>query len=126
MNTFNDMEKLVEKWELTGLLIDCKDLSEKIQLSEILEDMANYLFNKYDTLDMSDYDMTKAGILIPLCVRIFYNGVTDINIDKLVDVVDTLFPKLKQMGDDSYNRIDGEAEFTLLCADTYIKEYKNG
>jgi len=126
MNNFNEMEKLVDKWEPTGLLIGCKDLSDKIQLSDILEEMADNVMHIYNEEDSNEETQTKAGILIPMVVRVFNEGVRDINIDRLIEITDELFPKLKQMEEVAYNNIDAEAEFTSMCADTYIKEYKNG
>lgn len=122
MNDFNEYEKLVDKWEQTGLLTECKDLSEKIQLSNILEEIADNLLHINDE---SDEFRTKAGIIIPLSVRIFNAGVNDIDFDKLMNIINELFPLLDKMENESYTRMDGEAEFTLMCADRYIEKYKD-
>ena len=120
MNTFEEMEKLVDKWDKTGMLDKCMYLSDKIQLSDALEEMADNILHKYNADDSSDDDKTKCGILIPMVVRAFYQGARIIDIDKMINIVDELFPKLQQMEDDAYNRIDGEAEFMIMCVDKYI------
>ena len=120
MNNFNENEKLVDKWEHTGLLTECNDLSEKIQLSNTLEELADNLLHNDDG---SEDSVTKSGILIPLAVRIFREGIRDINVDKLLNIVNKLYPKLQSMIDESYNSIDGEAEFVVLCQEEYIHFY---
>lgn len=121
MDNFSELEKLVDKWEITQLLSECDNLSDKILLASLLEDTANIILgeNKKD-----DESKIKAGIIIPSVVRIFNHGIQDIDIDILRELIDTNFPLLEQMENDAYNRIDGEAEFTLMCVDTYIKKYK--
>lgn len=121
MNNFNELEELVEKWEKTQLLSECDNLSDKMILASLLEDTANIILseNKKD-----DESKIKAGIIIPSVVRIFNNGIKDIDIDILREMIDTNFPLLEQMENDAYNRMDGEAEFTLMCVNTYIKKYK--
>ena len=118
MENFDEMQKLVEKWELTALLMKCNDSSEKIQLSNILEEMVDNIKHMGDDSESKE----KAGILLPLVARIFYEGVHDIKIDKVISIVDKLFPAINEVS--GYHCIDKEAELTSMCADVYIKSLK--
>lgn len=119
MSNFNEMEDLVQKWESTGLLTDINDLSEKIQLSNTLEEIADNLMHSNDE---SDAFQTKAVIMLPLARRVFSAGARDIEYDKLSNVIDELFPLLEGLEKEAYNNIDAEAEFTCMCEEKYLKD----
>lgn len=120
---FEEMEYSVEKWERTGLLDGCKDLSEKIRLSTILEDIANNLLK---INEQTDEFQTKAGLMIPMAARIFYQGTDDITFDKLNSFLDKNLPDLKNYHTKCWSNIDGEMEFVSDYTDKYIDEVKNG
>ena len=120
MNNFNEYEKLVEKWESTGLLTDINDVSKKIKLSNILEEIADNLMHDNDDTDVFE---TKVGIMIPLAVRIFREGIENIDYDKLSVVINTLYPKLQSMIDEADIYMFAESEFVVLCQEKYINLY---
>ena len=117
------MEKLVEKWEVTKLLSDCKDESEKIQLATALDEMAETI-SGWPVEDQDLDSETKAGILIPLVAGIFYEGVHDIKIDRVISIVDELFPQLKKLEESNITGLDAEAEFCEVCKEKYIETEK--
>ena len=123
MNTLNTNEKLVSKWETTGLLNDCKNSSERIHLSEALGEMANILIHTA-TDNSTVEDKTKAGILIPLVARIFGEGVYPINIDRVIELVNEEFPKLENMNQITMTGLDAEMEFIQICSEKYVHEFK--
>lgn len=114
----NIMENRIKKWEETELLIECKDPDEKMELSNVLEELADNLLHNDD---QTHECQIKAGILIPLSVRLFNMGCRNININRLINLVNELYPKLQSYAWDSPFDQDAEMEFICLCEEEYIK-----
>jgi len=98
-----------DKWIKTGLLEKCESLEQEKELSELLEQTANFIIerNKQDFI---------SSVMLPAIVRLYYDK------ERIFPVILVQeLEKADKLNFYSYNKIDEEMDKMMIA----IQNYKN-
>ena len=109
-------EALVRRWKPTGLLEKCDDSTQELTLCLLLEEVVE---------KMDKDNVYLCSSIIPVITRIYNDLKTkNIDVERASEIFISFIPKIKELEKISCTNIDAEAEISWMCADEYIKEYK--
>jgi hypothetical protein len=107
-----DLEEIVEKWEITGLLSDLPNEWIKQNLALTYEKISTHLL---------DGDASYVTLTFPIVHRICKTGLVITNIEHFLGEVNNFFHSNQHLLDGTYDSIDIEFELCRVFAEDYME-----
>lgn len=126
MNTtdLNEFERLVTKWDKTGLL-EGANIWQKIKLAQLLDEAANQLVERSKT---SQHNEILAGLVLPAVRRKFERSTTDFSVKEMIGEIESQLPtlefrldKLKDLFPTTWKKYEQELETEFLNELFYLQ-----
>jgi hypothetical protein len=107
-----DLEEIIEKWEITGLLSNLPNERIKQNLALTYEKISTHLL---------DGDTNYVTLTFPIVYRICKTGLVITNIEHFLGEMNNFFQSNQHLLDSTYDRIDIEVELCKIFAEDYME-----